>query len=54
VFDWYRRFLAHAKWTWNEYGRFHSDKRHKDRRMGRAEKRSAHQRVSKEIKDEQR
>lgn len=44
VNDLYRRFLAHAKWTWNEFGgRFHKPKRKKDRTMGRMEKRAARQ-----------
>jgi hypothetical protein len=43
MFDLYRKFLSHAKWTWNEYGGIHKPKRKKDRVMGRMEKRAAKQ-----------
>jgi hypothetical protein len=55
--DHYKRRLAHAQWTWREYGcdycKHHVHKpRVKDRVSGRAEKRRARAEVRREIDKE--
>lgn len=54
VMDFYRRRIAHAFWTWLEskVGRFYSKPRHKDRIMGRAEKRRARRQERRELEQE--
>lgn len=49
--DWYKKFLAHAHWTWLEgkFCRYHKKPRRKMRDFGRMEKHAAKQLIRKEI-----
>ena len=54
MFDNYLKKLRKAGWDWLEHknSHYHRTPRNKDRRSGRAEKRSARQEVRKEIDSE--